>query len=183
MKILNSMNATLAVAVLAVSSAAYAATMSKEDYRARKTQISDVYKADKKACGSLAGNAKDICRQEADGKQKIARVEAEYQYTGKASDGTKVSMAKADAVYEVAKEKCDDLAGNPKAVCVKEAKAVHVGAKADAKSAKVVTSSRNDAADEKRDALYKVATEKCDALSGEAKTACINSAKTRYGKS
>lgn len=181
-KMTNSMSATLAVAVLAVSSAAFAASMSKEDYRARKAQISDTYKVDKKACGALAGNAKDICQAEAKGKEKVAHAEVEYQYTGKPRDNEKLAKAKADAAYEVAKEKCDDLAGNPKDVCVKQAKANHVSAKADAKTMKTVVTTRNDAADEKRDAQYKVAAEKCDALSGDAKSSCIKSAKARYGK-
>ena len=34
----------------------------------------------------------------------------------------------------------------------------------------------------KRDADYKVAAEKCDALSGSAKSTCISEAKLRYGK-
>ncbi len=183
MKLMNSMNATLAVAALAVSSAAFAATMSKDDYKARKAQISDTYKADQKNCGSLAGNAKDICQEEAKGKEKVAKAEVEYQYSGKPKDNEKYAVAKADAMYNVAKEKCDDLAGNPKEVCIKEAKAAHVSAKADAKTMKTVATARNDAADEKRDAQYKVASEKCDALSGEAKTSCIKTAKARYGKS
>ena len=45
-------------------------------------------------------------------------------------------VAKADAAYKVAKEKCDDLKGNDKDVCVKEAKAKLAKAKADAKVAK-----------------------------------------------
>ena len=74
------------------------------------------------------------------------------------------------------------LTGNPKDVCVKQAKANHVAAKADAKTVKTVATTRIDAADEKRDAQYKVAAEKCDALSGDAKSSCIKSAKARYGK-
>ena len=183
MKLMNSMHVTFAVAALAISSAAFAATMSKDDYRARKAQISDTYSVDKKACGSLAGNAKDICQEQAKGKEKVARAEVEYQYTGKPKDNEKLATAKADAIYNVAKEKCDDLAGNPKDVCVKEAKAAQVSAKADAKSTKTTAVSRNDAADEKRDAQYKVASEKCDALSGDAKSSCIKAAKSRYGKS
>jgi hypothetical protein len=35
-------------------------------------------------------------------------------------------MAKVDADYAVAKEKCDDFSGNAKDVCVKEAKAAQV---------------------------------------------------------
>jgi hypothetical protein len=39
-----------------------------------------------------------------------------------------------------------------------------------------------DASAEKRDANYKVAAEKCDALAGDAKSACIADAKARFGK-
>lgn len=183
MNTIRTLQLTLAIAAMAVGSSSFAAQASKDDYKARKAQISDMYKADKKACGSLAGNAKDICMEEAKGKEKVAKADAEYQYTAKPKDAQKLAQAKADASYAVAKERCDDLAGNPKDVCVQEAKAAHVSAKADAKVRKDVAVSRNDAADEKRDAMYKVAAEKCDALSGDAKTACIKTAKSRYGKS
>jgi hypothetical protein len=37
--------------------------------------------------------------------------------------------------------------------------------------------------EDKRDAEYKVAVEKCDAMSGAAKSSCVKEAKARYGKS
>ncbi len=169
------------IAVLALS-AAQAATIPKADYTLGKTRISADYKADKAACGSLAGNAKDICVEEAKGKEKVARAELEYSYTGKPADQTKVLVVKAKSAYEVAKERCDDLAGNPKSVCVKEAKAVETSALADAKMGKQIGEARKDAADDKRDAEYKVAAEKCDALAGDAKASCITSAKAKFGK-
>ena len=42
-------------------------------------------------------------------------------------------MAKADATYEIAKERCDDLTGNAKDVCKKDAKTAFETTKADAK--------------------------------------------------
>ena len=42
---------------------------------------------------------------------------------------------------------------------------------------------RRQAAENKRDADYKVAVEKCDALTGAAKSTCVSDAKLRYGKS
>jgi hypothetical protein len=42
---------------------------------------------------------------------------------------------------------------------------------------------RKDAAADKRDADYAVAKEKCDALAGAAKDACVGSAKANFGKS
>lgn len=78
---------------------------------------------DKAACHSQSGNAKDVCEEEAKGKEKVARAELEYSYSGKAADSNKVHVAKAKAAYEVAKEKCDDLAGDAKAGCMGAARA------------------------------------------------------------
>ena len=103
--------------------------------------------------------------------------------TGDPKDSAKLAMAKADAAYEVAKEKCDDRSGNDKDVCVKEAKANHTKATADAKANKKVAEVRKDAAEDKRDASYNLAKEKCDALSGDSKSQCLATAKARHGKS
>ena len=91
-------------------------------------------------------------------------------------------VAKAESAYAVAREKCDDQAGNAKDVCVKEAKAVEVKALADAKLGKKIGEARKEPADDKRNADYKVAAEKCDAMAGDAKASCITAAKANFGK-
>jgi len=151
-------------------------------------------KMDKDACGTRSGNAKDICMAEANGKEAVAKADAEaaYKNTPKEREGARV--ARAEATYNVAKERCDDLAGNPKDVCVKEADAALVKGKADAKVDRVAADARQDSATKqadaareantlKRDADYKVAIEKCDALAGAAKDSCVSNAKGQYGKS
>lgn len=173
---------SLIVAALLVLPVAQAATMSKAEYKADKTRISADYKADKAACASLAGNAKDICVEEAKAKEKVARAELEYSYSGKPGDQTKVLVAKAKSAYAVAKEKCDDKAGNDKKVCVQEAKAVETKALADAKMGKQIGEAKKEASEDKRDADYKVAVEKCDAMAGDAKASCIAAAKAKFGK-
>lgn len=173
---------TLFVITLLALPAAQAADMSKDDYKAGKTRISMDYKTDKTACGLQSGNAKDICMEQAKGKEKVALAELEHGYTGKTSDQNKVLMAKAESAYAVAKEKCDDISGNAKDVCVKEAKAIEVKALADAKLGKQIGEAKQDAAQDKMDADYKVAVEKCDALSGDAKTSCNAAAKAKFGK-
>ena len=173
---------SLIVAAVLALPVAQAATISKAEYKADKTRISADYKADKAACASLIGNAKDICVEEAKAKEMVARAELEYSYSGKPGDQTKVLEAKAKSAYAVAKEKCDDKAGNDKDVCVKEAKAVETKALADAKMGKQIREAKKDAAEEKRDADYKVAVEKCDAMAGDAKDSCIAAAKTKFGK-
>lgn len=167
--------------------------MSKDAYDAAIKNAEAHYKADKDACSSRGGNAKDICLAEASGREKIAKAEAEaaYKSTPKAREDARV--ARAEANHNVAKERCDDLSGNAKDVCNKEADAMLVRAKADAKVDRVAADTsdesaakqmdaRRRAAEDKRDADYKVAIEKCDALSGPAKSTCVSDAKLRYGK-
>lgn len=173
--------AVLAAALIAISGV-QAAPMSDGEMKAAKDRIEAQYKADKASCDSLSGNAKDICGDEAEGKEKVAKAELQYQHSGTTGDRRKVAEARAEAAYEVAKEKCDDRSGNAKDVCVKEAQAAKVKAEADAKVASDTTATRSGAAQDVRDADYKVAVEKCDSLAGDAKTSCVTNAKTRYGK-
>ena len=173
----------LAIAALFAASGAFGATMNKADYTAAKDRIEAEYKADRAACDAFSGNAKDICKEKAEGKQKVARAELEYSDSGKPADATKVAIAKADATYGVAKQMCDDKNGNPKDVCVSEAKAAHTKALTDARMNEKVGEARKDAAQDKNDADYKVATEKCESLAGDAKASCVSAAKARFNKS
>ncbi len=175
--------ALFAAGILAATSASAADRMSKDDYASEKDRIAAEYKADVQRCSSLSGNAKDICKAEVKGKEKSAKADAYAAYKGTDKAATDALIARADADYAVAKEKCDDLAGNPKGVCVKEAKAAHTKAKVDAKTNGKVSELRKEAVADKRDATFEVAKERCDALAGDAKTQCINEAKARFGKS
>lgn len=188
----------------AFAAPAMAQSMSKPDFKLGKDRIAADYKAAKSACGSLSGNAKDICKVEAKGKEKVARAELQAQYEPSVNHHYDVREAKAEADYALAKEKCDDLADNTKDVCVKEAKAALVTAKADAKLQMKTTDANakasekstearakansekseasNEAAKDKLEADYKVANEKCDTYSGATKATCNAQAKTRFGK-
>jgi len=174
--------AICAGAILFAGSAAAADTKGdKATYDQAKASAKAAYDTDKKACDSLSGNAKDICVAEA--KAKRVRVdenaEAAYKNTPKAREHAAHEIAEAD--YKVATERCDDKAGNDKDVCVKEAKAAMTKVQADAKAAQKGTEARMDANKDKMDADYKVAAEKCDAMSGDAKSACVKQAKAKYG--
>ena len=172
----------LAVAVL-LSGVAHATAMNKSEYNAARSRADGAYKAESDGCKSLASNAKDICKLEAKGHLNVARAEAEFAYSGKPADMQKLGKAKIEAAYDVERERCDDLAGNVKDVCVKTAKAVRSKALADLQLNKDVAAARTDASVTKRDADYKVAAARCEALAGDAKSACLNSAKAQFGKS
>ena len=183
MNTLQHCKSALAIAALVAAGGAFAATMNNADYKAAKDRIGADYKTDKAACDSFSGNAKDICVEQAKGKENVAKAELEASYSGKAADFAKVAVVKSDATYAVAKEMCDDKGGNAKDVCVTEAKATHTKELADAKLNKKVGEAKSDAVQDKRDADYKVAAEKCDALAGDAKASCLSAAKMRFDKS
>jgi hypothetical protein len=189
---------------LAFSVGAMAEGMSKDDYKAGKEKIATDFKAAKAGCGSLSGNANDICAAEAKGKENVALADLEVSYKPDVKTRYAARIARAEADYSVARERCDDQAGNVKDVCVKEAKSAEIAAKADAKArmkttdanatadektsaarsdaSKEVAVARKDAAVDKRDAEYAVAKEKCDTYSGNAKDSCLSLAKANFGK-
>lgn len=194
----------LSAMLLACSFAAAAAPITRMEYKSGKAEVAARLKADKLACQSNAGNARDICIEEAKGVETIALAELQLSYEPSIQHRYEVSVAKAKAAFAVAKEKCDDLSGNPKDVCRKEADAAYTTAMAEAKltektslnnkkaeaeisDAKTTAMDKNasaqrDASNDIRDADYKAASEKCDVFAGDAKAQCVMQAKARFGK-
>ncbi len=109
-------------------------SISRGEFKASKERIEANYKTAKATCDSLAGNQKDICVAEAKGEKKVSEAELDARYKPGAKAEYNIEAAKAEAAYEVAKERCDDQSGNAKDVCVKKAKAEETAAKADAKA-------------------------------------------------
>ncbi|WP_295442107.1 hypothetical protein [uncultured Thiodictyon sp.] len=204
-KMKNMQLTTISMAIgLIFSAGVMAQAMTKDAYKAAEAQIATEYTADKAKCNALAANAKDICIAEAKGKAKVASAELEANYEPSAKHHYKAVVAKAEADYAVADEKCDDQAGNAKDLCVKEAKAVETRVRADAEAQLKMTeanktasdkstaadtkakeagvSARQDAAAEKGDANYAVAKEKCAALMAPDSDRCLKDAKAKYGK-
>ena len=175
------MTSLFALALLAPPFA-QAAKMTRADYQAERARIESGHKAERTACNALAANAKDICVQEATAEEKVARAELEARYSGQVGDQRKLLVVRAETAYAVAKERCDDLAGNAKDVCVKEAKAVETKALAEAKMDQKVDAARTESSADTRAADYAVAIEKCDAMAGEAKASCVAAAKSRFGQ-
>lgn len=97
-------------------------------------------------------------------------------------DSYKAAVKQADSDYKAAKDACSAKSGNDKDVCVKQAKANYTKAKADAKAARKTRDARADATDDKMKAEYKVAKERCDSMSGDAKDSCVKQAKAKYNQ-
>jgi len=189
---------------LAVCPSALAEGMTKAQHKAAEQGLEADYKAGKAVCDTRAGNVKDVCVAEAKGREKVAKAELLVQYEPTPEHRNAVLVAKADSAYAISIERCDDLAGNAKDVCVKEAKAAKVHATSEAKvlletykadtkasetsavaAGKAVAADaevRQEATADKLAADYAVAKEKCDALAGDPKTLCLNDAKVRFSQ-
>ncbi|CAN7744665.1 MULTISPECIES: hypothetical protein [unclassified Variovorax] len=106
------------------------------EYKAARDRIAADSKAAKAQCDAMKDNAKDVCIEEAKGKDKMAKAELDQQRKPSDSNARKVAEARVEAVYNVAKEKCDAHKGDAKAACVKQAKAEEAKEKAEIKAVK-----------------------------------------------
>lgn len=189
--------------VLAFAPTGLAQAMTKADYQSQQDKIDADYKLGKAACGKMSGQQNKLCVAQAKATRKISEADLEASYTPTRKTHYKARVAKAEADYSVARERCNDMADNAKDVCIKEAKAAETNAKADAtvqlksadaaatasektavakSDAKTASSdARTDATVEKRDARYAVEKEKCDAMAGAEKDRCLAQAKTNFG--
>ena len=190
--------------VFGLATTAQAGLLTKAEHSAAKDAIKINHKAAKKACDAFANNAKSICVEQANGDEKIARADLAERDEPTAKSHYKTRVARAEAEYDVAKQRCEDKAGNDKDVCVKEVKAakvyalanaetqmktwkanataIEVKADANTKAKDTVATARRDAASDKRDADYAVAKEKCQAFAGATKELCVNQAKADFGQ-
>ena len=181
-------------AILAMAIAIPAQALTKTEYKAASQTLDGDRKAAITACSATSGNAKSVCVMEAKGQFTIAQADLDAKYKPSAKADKKLRDKRADVAYDIAKEKCNELSGNPKSVCIKDAKSAKVAAKADAKVAKVaseaksdtskkVADARKDAMEDKSDAAFAAAKQRCDSLAGDAKTGCLNNTKAKFGKS
>ncbi|HEY3487741.1 MAG TPA: hypothetical protein VGL10_06715 [Gammaproteobacteria bacterium] len=186
-----------AVITLALGTGVVAENLSKDEYKAAKDRIEATYRADKRRCDSMSGNAQDICNAEAEGREKIDLADLDARNNPTPEMRYEALIVKAEADYKVASEKCDDKAGNAKEVCLKNAAAAETSAKADAKAQLKISDAEAadyeksaaerreayvQAAKEKDSAGYEVQKQKCADYQGETEEQCVSDAKAQYGK-
>lgn len=140
-----SIHTIAAVTALAFAGGAYAQTAppgsspqkraeSAED--AARKRIDAEHKAAVNSCKPMKGNAQDICKAEADGKKNVARAELKLAQKNTPENQRDLAQAKAKAMYNVEKERCDELKGDAKNACQKQAQQARDSALASAKGAK-----------------------------------------------
>lgn len=131
MKKLNINVIALAVG-LTLGAQSMAAELSAADYAAAEQKIAAEYTSAKAACASLAGNASEICMVEAKGKNAIATADLEAKNEPTPETVFEAQIARVDAAYAVAKERCDDTTGTVNTNCLQSAKTAQATAKANA---------------------------------------------------
>lgn len=95
-----------------------------------------------------------------------------------AKDQHKAKRERIQTEAKAARDKCKDMKGNTKDICMAEAKGQEQIAKAElALKQKDTPKNRYDVAAAKADAQYNVAKEKCDDMKGKEKNACQKDAK------
>lgn len=118
---------------IAASANAVEPTLSKSDYKAARAGIFSTLVDGLTVCRAMRGNTKDICRAQAKGREQIEIAELDLRRTPSPEHEYDLGVAKADAAFDVAKEKCDDAKGYGAVICLREAKSAHVAATTDAK--------------------------------------------------
>jgi len=126
--------------MLAIASGCFvagqASAMTSDEYKVAKEKVEADYKVAMAQCKTMKDNAKDICEEEAKGKQNVSKAELEQQYKPSDSHARAVEEEKVKAQYAVAKERCDDQTGDAKSACQKQASADEAKGKADIKAMK-----------------------------------------------
>jgi hypothetical protein len=118
-------------AALGLPAAGHAA-MTKAQYNAEKERIGAEYDTAREKCNVFGGNAKDICLAQAKGNNLVARAELDERNEPSPKARYNVGIVKAEAEYNVARERCDERLGAAKDACLAEAKAALARDKANA---------------------------------------------------
>ena len=179
----------LAGCVLAGSASA---AMDRNQYRGEMERAQGSYRAAWNGCKPLKGNAKDVCQAEARGAYAVTKAELAARLKTTPKNADKVKTQRAETALRVDTEKCDELSGNARAVCRKDAKASFVGARSEVRvdraaveqgvNSRALTSERKEARADTSQAQFTAAKERCDALSGADKSTCLGDARKKYGK-
>jgi hypothetical protein len=108
--------------------------VSKAEVKAERQRIEAQTKAAREKCNALSGSAKSICTAEAKGQESIAKAELEARVKGTPKAHYDVRVAKAEMVYDVARERCGERVGKARGHCLKEARAAYDQARTEAKT-------------------------------------------------
>jgi hypothetical protein len=157
-------------------SIAVGADTPRAGYVVEHERIDAEYSVAKERCDRYAGNAKDVCLAEARAARRIAKAEAEARYKATPKAWYDARVARAEAEFAIARERCGERAGNAKDVCLAEARAAEARAKAEAKLVRQQAEARGEARPH-------APPDRCAAMAGDAKERCLARSASNGGRS
>lgn len=129
--------AKVGLALASLCAAATVMAMSDEEIRAETNRIAAQYSTAMAHCQTLQGNDKQVCVEDAKGSQRVAQAERDAKLLGDADHNYQVRIARADADYRVAKERCNEMRGDAVGICKIDAQAAYLKAQQDAQVKRV----------------------------------------------
>jgi hypothetical protein len=184
--------ACLAAALACSAAASAAPALSKDEIKANKVRIEEQYDQAQTRCKRVEGHARELCNEQARGERDVQAAELQMQAQPTPENDQKVRLARAEASYATALVRCKAMLGAARSVCRDDAKSVFESAQAEAKLQKEVVAQglnsesqvreRTAQADRIAQAQFNAARERCEMLPGEARSACLNDARQRFGR-
>ena len=166
--------------------------LSKDEMKANLVRIEEQYDHAQTRCKRVTGHARELCNERARGERDVQVAELQLRNEPTGENDEKLRLAKAEAAYSRALVECKTFDGQARDVCRREAKRSYGEAKAEAKLQREVADrqlasenavrERTAEADRIAQAQYAQARKRCEALPAEGRIACIEDAKTRFGR-
>ncbi len=123
--------------------AASAVSGAEPTYVAELDRIEAEFRAARERCDGTPGHLGNVCVAEARAVRRIAKAELEARGKGTPKSWYDARIARAEAEFEVAKERCGERSGDPREQCITEARAAEARAKADARQARSEAEARD----------------------------------------
>lgn len=96
--------------------------MSPSDFALGKRAIEAETRLAMARCREVPGALRDVCKAEARGEERIRKAELNARYHGTVSAHDEVRLARAKALYDVAKARCGSRLGEERVDCLRAAR-------------------------------------------------------------
>jgi hypothetical protein len=105
-------------------------------YAVELDRIEGDYRTARERCESAAGHSRNVCVAEARAERRIAQSALAARLSGTPKSQYDARVARAEAEFDVAKERCGDRAGHQRELCIHEARSAEARAKDEARLAR-----------------------------------------------
>ena len=122
--------------IMAILPVAATVSAAEPTYVAELDRIEADFRVARERCDDVRGHLGNVCVAEARAVRRIAKAELEARGKGTPKSWYDARIARAEAEFEVAKERCGERAGHAREQCIAEARAAEARAKANARQAR-----------------------------------------------